>query len=127
MLILHLSQLTLSSSVTKHQPIYKLKIRYEAPKTGTRFVDDQTIEGSFTQWFNTHGFLDKKALRRWLAGNIEVVGLADPEAKKEWDEEREDERVDEEVVSAGAMRAGATSSTPTNDGNATKRGRPKKA
>lgn len=89
-------------------------------------MNDETIEGSFTQWFNTHGFLDKKALRRWLAGNIEVIALADPEAKKEWDAEREEERVDEEVVSAGAVRAGATGTELADDSNTRTRGRPKK-
>lgn len=89
-------------------------------------MDDETLEGSFTQWFNIHGYIDKKALRRWLAGNIEVVGLADPVAKKDWDDEREEERVDEEVVSAGALRAGATSTSVAGDGTANKRGRPKK-
>lgn len=84
-----------------------MKIRYEGPATGKRFVDDETIEGNFTDWFNTHGYLDKKAFRRWLAGNIEVVGLADPVAKQEWDQAKEDERVDEEVVSEGAIRSGA--------------------
>lgn len=119
-------KLTLSSSVTKNVPIYKLKIRYEAPETGARFVDDETIEGHFTEWFNIHGFLDKKAFRRWLAGNIEVVGLADPQAKKEWDDAREEERVDEEVVSEGARMSGAISPSAVTD-SAKKRGRPRKA
>lgn len=100
-------QLTLSSSVTKNVPVYKLKIRYEAPQTGKRFVDDQTIEGDFTEWFNVQGYLEKKAFRRWLAANVEVVGMADPIAKQEWDQAHEDEKVDEEVVSEGAIRSGA--------------------
>lgn len=103
--------------------MYKLKIRYEAP-SGKPFVDDETIEGNFTQWFDVKGQLDKKALRRWLAGHIEVVALGDPEAKKEWDDEIEEERVDEEVVSEGAIRSGATSNATTE--SARKRGRPKK-
>ena len=119
-------QLTLSSSVTKNKPIYKLKVRYELPETGKRAIDDQTIEGSFTDWFNVHGYLDKKALRRWLAGNLEVVALADPVAKKEWDDAIEDQRVDEEVVSEGAVRSGAERVNPTTESSAKKRGRPKK-
>lgn len=97
----------MSSSVIKHKPVYKLKIRYEAPQTGKRFVDDQVIEGNLTEWFNVHGYLDKKALRQWLAGNIEVIGLADPESKQAYEEAQEEDRVDEEVVSVGAIRSGA--------------------
>ena len=67
-------------------------------------MNDERVTGTFTDWFNTHGFLDKKALKRWLAGNIEFVGLADPESKRAWEEGVEDARVDEEVVSAGAAR-----------------------
>lgn len=89
-------------------------------------MDDETIEGPFAEWFNVHGYLDKKALRRWLAGHIEVVGIADPEAKKEWDDAIEDARVDEEVVSAGAIRSGAASVNTSSEGSTKKRGRPKK-
>lgn len=63
-------------------------------------------------------------MRRWLAGNIEVIALGDPEAKKEWDAEIEEERVDEEVVSEGALRSGAATNVTTD--SARKRGRPKK-
>lgn len=128
-------QLSLTSSTQKHKPIYTLKIRYEAPQTGARFMDDEVIEAPFTEWFNIHGYLDKKALRRWLAGKIEFVGLADPAAKKEWDDAREEERVDEEVVSEGAIRSGATAQvtsradeTATPGASAKKRGpgRPRK-
>lgn len=55
-----------------------------------------------------HGFLDRKALKRWLAGNIEVVGLGDPDAKREWDEMETERRdlaeVEGEIVSQGAAR-----------------------
>lgn len=86
------------------------------------------MEAPFTEWFNTHGYLDHKALRRWLAGTIEVVGLADPAAKKEWDDEHEEETVDEEVVSEGAIRSGAVAIPAGTGGGAKKRGpgRPRK-
>lgn len=45
--------------------------------------------------------------------------MADPVAKKEWDDAREEERVDEEVVSEGAVRAGATATTTANEGAGT--------
>lgn len=82
------------------------------------------MEGNFTQWFDVKGQLDRKALRRWLAGHVEVVALGDPEAKKEWDDEIEEQRVDEEVVSEGAIRSGATIDNTTE--SAKKRGRPRK-
>lgn len=73
-----------------------------------------------------HGYLDYEAFRKWLAGNIEFVGLADPEAKKEWDDVLEESRVDEEVVSEGAVRSGAERSFVAVGGSAKKRGRPQK-
>lgn len=127
-------QLSLTSHTKKNIPIYTLTIRYEAPQTHKRFIDDEVISAPFTEWFNTHGYLDRPALRRWLAGKIEVVGLADPVAKKEWDDAREEERVDEEVVSEGARRAGAvvsgTGTGVAEDGSASAKkrgpGRPRK-
>ena len=53
-----------------------------------------------------------------------MVGLGDPESKQDWDAEREDERVDEEVVSEGAIRSGAVGNATTE--SARKRGRPRK-
>lgn len=73
----HYLQLTLKSSTQKYKPIYKLKVTYEAP-SGKRW-EDKEMQGSFTQWFNTHGYLQKKELYAWLAGNIEVIGLAETE------------------------------------------------
>ncbi|EHY59464.1 signal peptidase complex subunit spc2 [Exophiala dermatitidis] len=70
-------KLTLKSSTQKYKPIYKLKVTYEAP-SGKRW-EDKEMQGSFTQWFNTHGYLQKKELYAWLAGNIEVIGLAETE------------------------------------------------
>lgn len=69
----------MKSSSKKHSPIYKLKVRYES-EAGK--WDDQEIEGKFTQWFNLHGYIQKKELRHWLANNIEVVGKADPESRR---------------------------------------------
>ena len=47
---------------------------YEEP-SGKK-SEDREIEGSFTQWFNTHGYLQKKELQAWLAQNIDVLGKA---------------------------------------------------
>ncbi|EXJ77966.1 hypothetical protein A1O3_09125 [Capronia epimyces CBS 606.96] len=73
-------KLTLKSSTRKYDPTYKLKVTYEAP-SGKKW-EDKEIEGSFTQWFNTYGYLQKKDLQAWLANNIEVLGLAENEKEK---------------------------------------------
>ncbi|KAL9617138.1 MAG: hypothetical protein Q9160_008035, partial [Pyrenula sp. 1 TL-2023] len=73
--------LTLSSSTQKHKGIYKLKVHYQAPSTGKVWKDEE-IEAPFHRWFSDDGFLQKKHLQHWLASSIEMVGMADPEAKK---------------------------------------------
>lgn len=73
-------QLTLRSSSQKHKPVYKLHVKYEAPSG--QVWEDRELQGDFTDWFNIHGFLDRKAFKQWLANNIEVIGLADPASKK---------------------------------------------
>lgn len=74
------TQLTLKSSSQKYEPIYKLKVRYEAP-SGQKW-EDKEVEGTFMEWFNVHGYLQKKELQQWLAKNIQVVGLAENEAHR---------------------------------------------
>lgn len=110
-----LLQLTLTSSGRKCSPIYTLHISYTAPSGHPFQVPSPTVSVPYTDLFNMHGFLDRKALRRWLAGNIEVVGLGDPDAKKEWEDmEREKKdmgEAEEEIVSQGAARVGAINVT----------------
>nr|AEH41518.1 signal peptidase complex component [Endocarpon pusillum] len=84
-------KLTLKSSVKKHVPIYRLKVRYEAP-SGKNWVDKE-IEGRFSQWFDEAGYLQRAELKKWLAINIEVVGMADPQSKKAIEESIPDEAV----------------------------------
>jgi Microsomal signal peptidase 25 kDa subunit (SPC25) len=60
--------------VKKHVPIYRLKVRYKAP-SGKKW-EDKEIEGRFTQWFNEAGYLQHAELEKWLADNIEVIGMA---------------------------------------------------
>ena len=66
-----------------------------------------------------HGFLDKPAFRRWLARNIEVVGLADP-ASIQAGEKKMNDIINESVVAASGVEVGG-GQTP-----AGKKGRPKK-
>ena len=85
-------QLTLQSSVQKHRPVYKLKVLFEAP-SGKKW-EDKEIEGRFMQWFNKDGFLQHSALKNWLAGNIDVIGRADPQEKAVAEEVLQDDDLD---------------------------------
>ncbi|RMZ90074.1 hypothetical protein DV736_g2691, partial [Chaetothyriales sp. CBS 134916] len=38
-----------------------------------KVYQDNAVEGRFSQWFNIHGYIDKPALKSWLAKNIDVV------------------------------------------------------
>ena len=115
----HVSQLTLKSSVKKHDPTYRLKVRYEAP-SGKKW-EDKEITGKFTEWFNTYGYLQKKEFQSWLSKNIEVVGLADPETVKGGEKKYEEVLNNTITVASGAE-------TPSSAGQASpaKRGRPPK-
>jgi hypothetical protein len=81
--------LTLQSSVKKHIPIYRLRVRYEAP-SGKKW-EDKEIEGRFAEWFNDAGYLQHSELKKWLATNIEVIGLADLQGKKTLDKRSPDD------------------------------------
>ncbi|KAK5058890.1 hypothetical protein LTR84_011154 [Exophiala bonariae] len=72
-------KLTLKSSSKKHSPTYTLRVTYEAP-SGKKW-EDKVIAGSFTQWFNIHGFLQTKELQAWLNSNIDVLSHAEKEGK----------------------------------------------
>ncbi|KAI9845136.1 MAG: hypothetical protein M1830_007562, partial [Pleopsidium flavum] len=76
-------QLTLSSFVTKHTPIYNLTVRYLNPSarnSNTTSEQWQTVELSapFTKWFSADGYFVAKPFQQWLASEIPVVGQADP-------------------------------------------------
>jgi hypothetical protein len=95
----------LKSSAKKHSPTYKLKVRYDAP-SGKKW-EDKEVEGQFTQWFNTHGFLQKKEFQRWLAQNIEVVGMADPQSEQQGDKMYE-AAIDQSIMASGVETAQGT-------------------
>ncbi|OAL18387.1 hypothetical protein AYO22_10707 [Fonsecaea multimorphosa] len=71
-------KLTLRSVSKKHSPEYKLKVTYTAPSTGKKW-EDKEISGNYTQWFNTHGYLQRKELQAWLNSNIDVLRNAQEE------------------------------------------------
>ena len=71
--------MTLTSSVKKNVPIYRLKVLYES--ASGKILEEREVEGRFSQWFNDQGWLQPEDLRRWLAKNVEVIGKADPPKK----------------------------------------------
>ncbi|KAH0829349.1 hypothetical protein AYO21_05753 [Fonsecaea monophora] len=74
-------KLTLRSSAQKYSPVYKLKVTYSAPSTGKKW-EDKEITGNYTEWFNIHGYLDRKALQAWLNANIDVLRNVQEEMAK---------------------------------------------
>ena len=68
-------QLSISSSVAKHTPIYNLIVRYQ----NSSGKEEQTeISSRFTRWFDHDGFFVAKPFQQWLASEIPAVGQADP-------------------------------------------------
>ncbi|KIW51051.1 hypothetical protein PV05_09806 [Exophiala xenobiotica] len=121
-------KLRLKSSTQKYKPMYKLKVTYEAP-SGKKW-EDKEVEGSFTQWFNTHGYLQKKELHSWLAENIEVLGVAQKEGKAKIESAPSAGAIDDATLAAisgpemmsFSSSAEASPATPSTS----KKGRPKK-
>ena len=118
----------MKSSTQKYKPTYKLKVIYEAP-SGKKW-EDKEVEGSFTQWFNTHGYLQKKELHSWLAENIEVLGVAQKEGKAKIESAPSAGAIDDATLAAisgpemmsFSSSAEASPATPSTS----KKGRPKK-
>jgi hypothetical protein len=83
------SQLKLSSHTEKPKPEYVLTILYTNADSTVKWQNNP-VAVPFAKLFNTHGFLQRKELAKWLAKEVEVVGHADPMAKAEpleWDRE----------------------------------------
>ena len=70
--------MTLQSSVQKHKPVYKLKVVFEA-SSGQK-LEDKEVQGNFMEWFDDEGYLRHAELRKWLARNIDAIGVADPQS-----------------------------------------------
>lgn len=72
--------IVIRSSTKKHSPLYKLNIKYTSP--AKKVLQEKEIETSFTTWFSADGTFHPEPLRRWLASEIEILGLAAKEAAK---------------------------------------------
>jgi ketosteroid isomerase-like protein len=105
----------LKSSAKKHTPNYTLKVRYE-PASKTTVWEDKQVTGTFMEWFNTDGSLQHQELKRWLARNIEVIGLADPESKQVTENKHDD-------IVADVMLASMTTSSRAAEQTAAAKGK----
>lgn len=119
-------KLTLKSSSKKHSPTYNLKVTYEAP-SGKKWEDKQ-VSGSFTQWFNTHGYLQTKELQAWLNSNIDVLSTAEQEGKTKGTAAKTPEFSTEAAIAAldPSTFASGVESSDVVPPSSVKKGRPKK-
>lgn len=69
-------QIVIASSVSKHKPVYNLKVQYG--KAGKE-IQTLTRSAPFTQWFDSDGYFVAAPFQRWLASEIPLVGEADPQ------------------------------------------------
>ena len=76
------------------------------------------------EWFDENGYLQEKALKTWMARNIEVIGLADP-VSKQGAEKKYGGVVDDTMlasISYGASTSSdSTETTPATRGKKSKR------
>lgn len=64
--------------MTKHTPIYKLKIRTNhLTKSKPYGWDEKEISAPFMRWFSADGHFIAKPFQNWLASEIEVIREAD--------------------------------------------------
>ncbi|MCJ1311788.1 hypothetical protein MMC25_005461 [Agyrium rufum] len=70
------SLLTISSSVSKHKPEYKLHIRWSNENTrGIYKWEEKDISAPFMRWFTEDGHFVAEPFQRWLAEEIPLVGV----------------------------------------------------
>jgi hypothetical protein len=69
-------QIRIATSSKKHIPVYECAVTFSASSTST----PQTIHirAPFTRWFTSDGYFIAKPFQQWLASEVPVVGLADP-------------------------------------------------
>lgn len=68
-------QISIASSVTKHKPIYSLKVC--CSRSGSD-IEMLSLSAPFTRWFDSDGYFVPIPFQRWLASEIPLVGEADP-------------------------------------------------
>ncbi|MCJ1404164.1 hypothetical protein MMC11_007389 [Xylographa trunciseda] len=69
--------LTIASSVTKHNPMYQLVVRWTDPATSEPFDwESREISAPFTMWFSSDGQFIAKPFQQWLSSEIPVIAAA---------------------------------------------------
>ncbi|OJJ63094.1 hypothetical protein ASPSYDRAFT_146011 [Aspergillus sydowii CBS 593.65] len=72
--------ISIRSSVKKHTPLYMLRVQYKS--ASNTVLEEKEIETPFTAWFSADGTFHPDPLRKWLAKEIKVLGLAAQETEK---------------------------------------------
>jgi len=44
--------------------------------------EEKVVKGVFMQWFSKEGYLQRKEFAGWLAGSVDVIGLAEKERRR---------------------------------------------
>lgn len=64
----------------KYSPLYKIHVCYT--DTNGKVLQEKDAEAPFTTWFSGDGIFHVEPFRRWLASEIEILGLAAKENKE---------------------------------------------
>ncbi|KAL8737226.1 MAG: hypothetical protein Q9181_001880 [Wetmoreana brouardii] len=100
---------SIASSVTKHKPIYNLKVRYERLGKEPKTLE---ISAPFTRWFDSDGYFVATPFQQWLASEVPIIGEADP--KKVASSTKTKEQGDIEEIK-GTSKADGPVSPPVNE------------
>lgn len=104
----------MASSVSKHKPIYNLRVRYEKPGKEPQTLN---ISAPFTRWFDSDGYFVATPFQQWLASEIPLVGEVDPKkaargtANKELKKITENQEARKTDVPTNLAANGASSSS----------------
>jgi len=69
-------KIRIATSSKKHIPIYECTVTFSATSSST--PQSINIRAPFTRWFTSDGYFIAKPFQQWLASEVPIVGLADP-------------------------------------------------
>lgn len=105
----HLPQLSIASSVTKYNPVYKLTVRYSDRNSGWK---QSEISAPFARWFDSEGHFVARPFQLWLRSEVPLIGQADPRGANDSLGEAEDapsEAIPEAKIEASGTKVGGKS------------------
>lgn len=97
-------QIIIRSSTKKHSTLYKLKVKYTS--LANKVLQEKEIEAPFTMWFSSDGVFHPEPFRRWLASEIEILGLAAKETAKKTGDLSSHVGIDEQSTQAKGSKGG---------------------